>query len=89
MATQSTMTRVQILLSEEQDRTLERLAAERGQSKAGLVRQALDLFFRAEAVEDEPLLGLIGQAGPAGRDDLSRHHDRILISAERQRNRSR
>jgi hypothetical protein len=79
--------RVQVLLPEEQDRHLERLAAERGLSKAGLVRQALDLFFRTQSVEDEPLLGLIGQAGRAGRGDISRHHDRILGAAERQRNR--
>lgn len=83
------MTRVQILLPEEQDRRLERLAARRQQSKASLVRQALDLLFRSESVEDEPLLDLIGQAGRAGRGDVARDHDRILVAAERRRNRSR
>ncbi|MGH9381446.1 MAG: CopG family transcriptional regulator [Thermoanaerobaculia bacterium] len=81
------MTRVQILLSEDQDRHLERLAAERGQSKASLVRQALDLLFRTEPAGDEPLLGLIGQAGRAGRGDVSRVHDRILSDEARRRHR--
>lgn len=79
------MIRVQILLPEDQDRHLERLASERGQSKASLVRQALDLLFRTEPSEDEPLLGLIGQAGHAGRGDVSREHDRILSSEARRR----
>lgn len=83
MTTQSPMTRVQILLSEEQDRRLERLAAERGQSKASLVRQALELLFRAEPAEDEPLMGLVGQAGSADRSDVAEAHDRILADASR------
>jgi predicted DNA-binding protein len=83
------MTRVQILLPAEQDRRLEELAASRRQSKASLVRQALDLLFHAESVDDEPLLVLIGQAGRAGRRDVARDHDRILVAAERRRNRSR
>lgn len=83
------MTRVQILLPVDQDRRLEQLAAKRRQSKASLVREALDLLFRTEVAQDEPLLDLIGQAGRAGRGDASRDHDRILTSAERRRNRSR
>jgi predicted DNA-binding protein len=63
------MTRVRILLAEDQDSRLEKLAAERRVSKASLVREALELLFRTEAVEDEPLLALVGQAGRAGRSD--------------------
>lgn len=81
------MTRIQILLPEEQDRRLEKLAAERQQSKASVVREALSLLFRADAAKDEPLLELIGQAGRVGRRDVSRDHDRILGSVERLRNR--
>lgn len=81
------MTRVQILLPEDQDRQLERLAAERGESKASLVRQALDLLFRSEPAEDEPLLGLVGQAGRAGRGDVSQAHDRILSGEAGRRHR--
>jgi len=44
------MTRVQILLPEEQDRRLEELAARRRESKAKVVRRALDLLFRSESV---------------------------------------
>lgn len=79
------MTRIQILLPEDQDRRLEKLAARRRQSKASLVRQALDLLFQTESAQDEPLLQLIGQAGRAGRGDVSRHHDRILTEAGRRR----
>jgi hypothetical protein len=83
------MTRVQILLPEEQDRRLERLAARTGQSKASLVRRAIDLLFRSESTEHEPLLDLVGQAGPSLRHDVSDEHDRVLAAAERTRNRRR
>jgi Arc/MetJ-type ribon-helix-helix transcriptional regulator len=81
------MTRVQILLPEEQDRRLEELASRQGASKAELVRRALDLLFRSESAENEPLLDLIGQAGRSGRRHASRDHDRILAATERRRQR--
>lgn len=81
------MTRVQILLPEDLDHRLEHLAAKRGQSKAALVREALELLFRAEPVAEEPLFDLLSQAEAAGREDVSRDHDRVLSSAERRRNR--
>jgi len=83
------MTRVQILLPEDQDRRLEALAAKRRESKGKLIRRALDLLFQSETAEDEPLLDLIGQAGRSGRPDASNGHTRILIAAERSRNRRR
>ena len=83
------MTRVQILLPEEQDRKLERLARKRRESKGSLVRHALELLFRTEAVEREPLLDLIGQAGKIGQRRAGRSHDRLLVAAERRRNRPR
>jgi Arc/MetJ-type ribon-helix-helix transcriptional regulator len=83
------MTRVQILLPEEHDRRLEALAARTRRSKAELVRRALDLLFRSESVEHEPLLELVGQAGQSGRPDTSGKHDRALAAAEQARNRGR
>ena len=80
------MTRVQILLTEKQDRRLEALARRLGTSKAALVREGVDVLNRREARSGNPLLGLIGQAGPAGRKEISRHHDAYLLGAERRRN---
>jgi hypothetical protein len=83
------MTRVQILLPEDQDRRLEALAAKRRESKGKLIRRALDLMLRTESVPDEPLLDLIGQAGRSRQPDASDSHDRILAGSERARNRKR
>ena len=81
------MTRVQILLSEDQDRRLEAMAAKRRESKGKLVRDALDLLFRTELVEEEALLSLIGQAGRSRRPDASDQQDRTLAGTETARNR--
>jgi Arc/MetJ-type ribon-helix-helix transcriptional regulator len=83
------MTRVQILLPEDQDRRLEALAAKRRESKGKLIRRALDLMLQTESVQEEPLLDLIGQAGRNRRPDASDGHDRILAGFERVRNRPR
>jgi Arc/MetJ-type ribon-helix-helix transcriptional regulator len=83
------MTRVQILLPEDQDRRLEALAAKRRESKGKLIRRALDLLLRTESAEEEPLLSLIGQAGRGRRPDASDRHDRVLADSERARNRPR
>jgi hypothetical protein len=78
------VTRVQILLTEEQDRELERLAQRIRTSKAKLVREGVDLVLRRkQAVTSEPLLELIGQAGPVGRRDISLRHDQYLLASER------
>ena len=80
------MTRVQILLTEEQDRRLERLAERLGTSKAALVREGVDsVLGRKEAESEEALLELVGQAGRAGKKDISVRHDAYLIRAERRR----
>ena len=83
------MTRVQILLPGDQDRRLEALAAKRRESKGKLIRRALELLLRTESAEEDPLLGLIGQAGRTRRPDLSGRHDLVLAEAERARNRRR
>ncbi len=79
------MTRVQMLLPEDQDRRLEALAARRRESKGKLIRRALDLLLRTEETDEDPLLRLIGQAGRGGRPDVSDSHDRVLGAAERAR----
>ena len=82
------MTRVQILLTDEQDRRLEALARRRRVSKASLVREGLDLLFRHPGEDhDEPLLKLIGQAGRTGIRDASVNHDKYLYTIGRRRRR--
>ena len=82
------MTRVQVLITEEQDRRLESLARRKRVAKTQLVREGVDLVLaRAETESPDPLLSLIGQAGRVGKRDLSIKHDALLMSAERQRNR--
>ena len=81
------VTRVQILLTEEQDLRLEALARRLGTSKAALVREGVEaVLSRREAKNSNPLLDLIGQAGRVGRKDISRRHDTYLAGAERRRN---
>jgi len=77
------MTRVQILLPDDEDRELERLARRRGESKSSIVRRALAQLLRHEADEDDALLELIGQAGRCGEAHGARDHDRILADASR------
>ena len=82
------MTRVQILLSEEQDRRLEILARRLGASKSTLVREGVEsVLQRREAGNCDPLLELVGQAGRIGRNDVSRRHDAYLDEAKRKRGR--
>jgi len=82
------VTRVQILLTEEQDRRLEALARRLGTSKAALVREGVEsVLQRRTAGTGDSLLALIGQAGRVGRKDISRRHDAHLVAAERKRTR--
>lgn len=80
------MTRVQILLTEEQDRRLEALARRLKTSKAQLVREGVEYVLRRKPEGGhDALLNLIGQAGRAGRKDIARRHDAYLSAAERRR----
>lgn len=80
------MTRVQILLSEEQDRRLEALARRLGASKSTLVREGVEsVLQRREAGTADTLLELVGQAGRVGRRGVSRRHDAVLADAKRKR----
>ena len=81
-----TMTRVQILLSEQQDRRLEALAQRLGASKSTLVREGVEsVLQRREAGASDALLELVGQAGRVGRKDVARRHDAYLGDAKRKR----
>ena len=81
------MTRVQVLLTEEQDRRLEDLARRLRRSKASLVREGVECLLQTQKrSRRDTLLNLIGQAGPVGRRNISRRHDEVLALAERRRN---
>ncbi len=57
------MTRLQVVLTDEQDRQLAKLAWKRQFSKAHLVREGIELVRQREGEEaPDPLLDLIGQA---------------------------
>jgi len=74
------MIRVQILLTEEQDRRLEKLARRLCTSKAKLVREGVEYVLqRKQRVTVDPLLELIGQAGNVGCKEISRNHDAYLL----------
>jgi hypothetical protein len=82
------VTRVQILLTEDQDRRLEALARRLRTSKASLVREGVEFVLqRRQAKARDPLLTLIGQAGRTGQKDISSRHDTYLLAAEQRRNR--
>jgi hypothetical protein len=61
------MTRVQILITEEQDGKLEALAHALRTSKARLVREGVDIVLRRTILgRSDPLLELVGRAGALG-----------------------
>ena len=80
------MARVQILLSEDQNRRLEALARRLGASKSTLMREGVEsVLQRREAGTSDALLELVGHAGEVGRKDVSRRHDAYLGAAKRKR----
>ena len=82
------MTRVQILLTEEQDRRLESLARRLRASKASLVREGVEAILHRRATQaPDALMDLAGQAGRVGRKDVSRRHDAYLLDLKRTRRR--
>jgi len=82
------MTRLQVVLTDDQDRQLAKLARKRQISKARLAREGIELVLRQEGDQaTAPLLDLIGQAGRIGRRDVSRRYDAYLAAAERTGNR--
>jgi hypothetical protein len=82
------MTRVQVLLTEEQDRKLEALARALQSSKARLVREGVELVLRRKTRgQRDPLFELVGRAGRVGRSDISAAHDDYLAASRLRRRR--
>ena len=82
------MKRIQILLSEEQDRRLEALARRLQVSRSALVLEGVELVLqRRQSDTPDALLELVGQAGRVGRRDVSRRHDAILVDMKSKRTR--
>ena len=80
------MTRVQVLLTKEQDRRLESLARRLRMSKASLVREGVDAVLHRRATQaSDALLNLVAQAGRIGRKDVSRRHDAYLVGIRKRR----
>lgn len=80
------MTKIQVLLSDGQNEKLGYLAKRMKTSKSKIIREAIDKILR-EKISDttDPLLDLIGQAGEAGRTDVSSMHNSVLIQEEQKR----
>ena len=82
------MTRLQIILTEKQDRRLKELARKRKTSRSRLVREGIELVLQQKQDRmRDPLLDLIGQAGRISRKDISRRYDAYLVMVERAQNR--
>ncbi len=81
------MVRTQIQLTEEQAKTLKRIAATRHLSIAELIRQAVDTIIKSSAVSNteerkKRAIDIIGKFS-SGRQDISRKHDKYLEEAFR------
>jgi len=72
------MIRIQLHLTEQQDRRLQALARRRGITRAELIREGIDLVLQGAASGGDPLLELVGAAGPAGRRDGATRHDDLV-----------
>jgi len=79
------MIRTQVQLTDDQFRSLKRLAADRGVSVAELIRQGVQLFIRGAGVIDskERWQRALSAAGrfQSNRSDISAQHDRYLEEA--------
>ena len=79
------MVRTQVQLTDDQMRTLKRMAAELGVSLAELVRQGVDLLVKHAGVDDqeEQRRRALAAAGRfrSGLGDLAIEHDRYLARA--------
>jgi hypothetical protein len=76
------MIRIQLHITEAQNRSLRALARERGGTRADQIRRAIDLMLAQGVGKQDALLELVGALGPAQRADLSERHDELLYSTE-------
>ncbi len=82
------MKRAQIILTDDQDSSLESVARRLRTSKTELVRQGVDFVLsRARSASPDSLLDLVGQAGRVGRRDVAARHDRYLVGKASKRRR--
>jgi len=64
-----------------QTNLLSELAIKLNKTKAELIREGINLMMRKKISDQEdPLLSLIGQAGYAGKSDISERHDAYLTA---------
>ena len=71
----------QVMFDRDQHHRLRRVAQQRGTSIGSLVRESVARYLADVAVEDDPLLGLIGLAddqGPRPHGDVGVEHDAYL-----------
>lgn len=79
------MVRTQIQLTEEQAKTLKRMAHARHLSIAELIRQAVDGFIKTGGAMDseerrQRAIAIVGRFG-SGEKDISQKHDDYLVDA--------
>ena len=75
------MIRIQLHLTDEQDRRLRALARRDRTTRAELIRRAIDRLVGAEGEDD--LTALIGAGGAAGAPhDTAQQHDQLLYGHE-------
>jgi len=72
------MVRIQLHLTEEQDRRLRALAERRRTTRAELIRRGIDRVLQDDERGEDALLDLVGAAGSSPRTDLSERHDEVL-----------
>lgn len=76
------MVRIQLHLSEAQDRRLRAAARARGETRAELIRRAIDAYLAQGSSPGDALLALVAMAGPGGRPDAAEQHDDLLYRSE-------
>jgi hypothetical protein len=81
------MVRTQIQLTEDQVRTLKKIALSRDLSVAELIRQAVDSMIKSSPASDpeermKRALDVVGKFS-SGKNDVSKHHDAYLAESYR------
>jgi len=79
------MARIQVLLTDSQNEKLAYLAKSLKTTKSKLIREAVEHILKEKIPgSSDPILKLVGQAGKAGRPDLSTTHDNYLAKKEKE-----
>ena len=74
----SIMMRIQVHLTESQNRKLRALAKSRSVNRAELIRRAIDLLLSQGDSNRDALVDLVGAAGPGPSADVSERHDAYI-----------